>query len=343
MSDTKTIEATGSTKEIVEKYVVALVSMTPIPPNYQEIIKTKVAPVIGTISEGLVKLLPIFFELYTRAMAFWKSLEPYKPDLLFPSICGLIMCFFGGDFVTLIAAVEAYRMSGYEATQESFASIAQDFKKIAAENKKDDDVDADGDGVKDVLQISTADLVKRKTILFIKVADPKRLTDAIAVISATFFAVVATLKLQFAKTITLGCAIGDAISKPADKYLLPILEKSLPKEYAKWAGPVMHYLIKSFAISVAWTVQRVLSAVHSAMRGGLMFSRNILTYLHKMNYLHIDAEDTILDEVVGYGFALVGVWFQLSLGFSIPFPLNVVLFPFTFLEYALMWVVNSTR
>ena len=253
------------------------------------------------------------------------------------------MCFFGGDFLTLIAAMEAFRMSGYEATKESIANIAQDFKKIAAENKKDDDADSNGDGVKDVLQITPADLVRRKTMLFIKVADPKRLTDSIAVISATFFAVIATLKLQFAKTITLGCAIGDAISRPADKYILPILEKSLPKEYAKWASPVMHYFIKSLSISVAWTVQRVLSAVHSAMRGGLMFSRNILAYLSKMNYIHIDAEETVLDEVVGYGFALMGIWFQLSLGFSIPFPLNVVLFPFTLLEYTLMWVVNSTR
>jgi uncharacterized membrane protein len=46
------------------------------------------------------------------------------------------MCFFGGDFLTLIAAAEAYHMSGYEATQESIADITLDINKIAAENKK---------------------------------------------------------------------------------------------------------------------------------------------------------------------------------------------------------------
>ena len=82
---------------------------------------------------------------------------------------------------------------------------------------------------------------------------------------------------------------------------------------------------------------------HKAMRGGLMFSRNILSYLDQMNYIHIDHEDTIIDEIVGYAFAFLGVWFQLSLGFSIPFPLNIVLFPFTIMEYTLMWIVNTTH
>lgn len=36
------------------------------------------------------------------------------------------------------------------------------------------------------------------------------------------------------------------------------------------------------------------------MRGGLMFSRNILKYLSYMKIWHMNHEDTYLDEVVGY-------------------------------------------
>lgn len=103
------------------------------------------------------------------------------------------------------------------------------------------------------------------------------------------------------------------------------------------------YLFRSIAVTIAWTLQRIISAFHSAIRGGLMFSRNILNYLSAMNYVHIDHEKTYLDEVAGYGVALLGLWFQLSLGFSLPFPLNIFLLPFSILEYLLLWAVNSTK
>ena len=63
------------------------------------------------------------------------------------------MCFFGGSFLTLIAAVEAYRMCGYDSTIKCINVILDDLKKVAAENKKDDKEDKDGDGIADTLQV----------------------------------------------------------------------------------------------------------------------------------------------------------------------------------------------
>ncbi len=125
------------------------------------------------------------------------------------------------------------------------------------------------------------------------------------------------------------------------KYIVPKLEALLPAEYKKWAKPVISYTIKSFAISIAWTLQRIISAFHSAIRGGLMFSRNILHYLSEMGYVKIDHEQTYIDEVVGFGVAAVGLLWQLRSGFSLPFPLNVLLFPFTLIEYMLIWMVSG--
>lgn len=148
-------------------------------------------------------------------------------------------------------------------------------------------------------------------------------------------------KKQFAKTIALANSISHIVEKPAEKFILPHLEKLLDPEYKKWAKPVMSYTIKSCAVSVAWTIQRVISAFHSAMRGGLMFSRNILQYLSKMGYIQINHEETVLDEVVGYSMALLGLYCQLRYAFSLPFPLNVILFPFTIMEYILIGMVNE--
>lgn len=331
-----------STKDVTQKYFVSLCSCLPVSPAVQNTLETKVAPVIGKIAEFIEKMLPIIYDFYMKCMKFWESLAPYKPELLIPSMIGLVMCFFGGSFLTLIAAVEAYRMCGYDSTIKCINVILDDLKKVAAENKKDDKEDKDGDGIADTLQVTNAQLIQRKTLLFMRTVDPKRLSDAIAVITASFFTVIATLKLQFAKTITLGNAIGDVVEAPATKYLLPAFEKALPVEYRKWAQPVMSYSIKSVAISIAWTVQRVLSAFHSAIRGGLLFSRNILYYLDAMDIVKINHEETYLDEAIGYGVAILGLWFQLGLGFSLPFILQIFLWPFTFAEWFLIWTVSSS-
>lgn len=72
-----------------------------------------------------------------------------------------------------------------------------------------------------------------------------------------------------------------------------------------------------------------------------MCSRNILEYLSEMNIYHLDHEKTIIDEVVGYALALLGLWFQLSAGFRVPFPLNILLLPFSIAEWFLMYFVSK--
>lgn len=129
--------------------------------------------------------------------------------------------------------------------------------------------------------------------------------------------------------------------KLTDRYAVPHIEGVLPDDYKKWAKPAVDAIVRSLAISSAWFLQRVISAVHSAMRGGLMLSRNILEYLSKMEIIHIKHDETMLDEAIGYAVAAMGLYFQLSWGFSIPFPLNILLFPFSCLEYFLIYFVTK--
>lgn len=336
----KVTPSTGSTKATVVKYVNTLADLAPkqIQPHIQ-----KAAPIVGQVAEAIEKLIPIVYEYYLKAMELWKKLEPYKPELLIPSFIGLIMCFFGGSFLTLIAAVEAYRMCGYETTFNCIKSLIDDFNKIVEANKKDDAKDENNDGVADVLQVSNKELVQRKVLLFLKTVDPKRVTDALAGINAGLLAVVATLKLQFAKTITLGNAIASTVEAPVEKYLMPHIQKLVPPEYHKWSVTLVSYTIKSTAISIAWTLQRIISAFHSAVRGGLMCSRNLLEYCSKMGYAQIDHEKTYLDEIVGFALAFLGLVFQLRFGFGLPFPLNILLLPFSLAEYFLIWMVAGGK
>lgn len=126
---------TTSTKVNVTRYVTAVGESSFVPKNIQPHI-LKAAPHIGRAVELLESLIPIIQAYYEKAVALWKKLEPYRPELLIPSFIGLVMCFFGGNFLTLIAAIEAYKMCGYETTLNCINNLIDDFKKVADANKK---------------------------------------------------------------------------------------------------------------------------------------------------------------------------------------------------------------
>lgn len=231
-------------------------------------------------------------------------------------------------------------MTGWESSRKCVLDLMKDFKAIQEANKKDDEVDDDNDGIPDVQQIDSKALVTRKTVLFLKTVDPKRFSDAIAGLQSGFLAVLAVLKVQFAKAITLGNSIAAVLDKPANKFVLPLLEKVLPAEYKRWAEPVIHYSVRSFAVSFAWTVHRVISAFHSAVTGGVMAAQNVCEYCNEMKIFEFDHTKSNLDEMIGYALAFLGLWFQLGMGFQLPFIMRILLLPFTMAEWFLVAAVN---
>ena len=51
-------------------------------------------------------------------------------------------------------------------------------------------------------------------------------------------------------------------------------------------------------------------------------------------------EDTNVDEMLSYVFAAMGFFFQLAIGFKLPFPLNLILWPFDLGEWSVRWLVT---
>lgn len=72
-----------------------------------------------------------------------------------------------------------------------------------------------------------------------------------------------------------------------------------------------------------------------------MFTYGILHYLQRRGIIDKCPDGGVMFFGVSMTVALLGFFWQLSQTFSLPFPLNVILFPITFLEYFLMWLVNS--
>lgn len=167
--------------------------------------------------------------------------------------------------------------------------------------------------------------------------DPQKLTASFSAFGAGTLAVVASLKITFARTLSLGASLGSVLYKPASRNLTPALKTMVEPDYHKWIQPTVGYICKAVGMSFAWWLQRIISAVHAAIKGGQMFTTNICRYLNKNKYICFDPDTSNLDEMAGYGVAVVGLYFQLFHG--TPFLLSFLLLPLTIMEWAIkIWL-----
>merc|ERR1712167_328393 len=128
--------------------------------------------------------------------------------------------------------------------------------------------DSNRDGKADVDSLTAGELVERKVLLFLRTSDPEQTSRAMSAITSGFLAVLASLKIKFAQAIVVGGAIGDVLRPPVRRAMEPFLKKALTEDYHKWIRPGLNYACKLVAVSIAWTLQRIISAFHSALRGG---------------------------------------------------------------------------
>ena len=68
--------------------------------------------------------------------------------------------------------------------------------------------------------------------------NPEKVNNALRNIYAVWLAVLSVLVVQFARTIQMANSIADFLSKPADRFLSPVVLAAIPKEYKQWA-PVL--------------------------------------------------------------------------------------------------------
>ena len=116
-----------------------------------------------------------------------------------------------------------------------------------------------------------------------------------------------------------------------------------PTEYKKWVTPGVKYACKLFGVSIAWSLQMTISAFHSASRGAQLFARGSLAYAVRHKYLSpsaIDEKGKVFNFFI-VGLGCLGFWWQFWNGFSLPFPLNVLLFPLGWVEWYIRWTITS--
>ena len=130
-------EVTPSAADKAEKYVEAVSSMAP---KSLKPYLSQAGPAARAVANFIEASIPVIERIRLFLVDVWTFLKPYKPDLLLPAVTGLIMCFFGGFFLTLIAAGEAYHLCSHPTVMKSFGDLYNEFENCNEINKKDDKV-----------------------------------------------------------------------------------------------------------------------------------------------------------------------------------------------------------
>lgn len=168
------------------------------------------------------------------------------------------------------------------------------------------------------------------------------------------------LQREFAKTIAMSLTISGYL-RPAMEFLLaPPAYWCVPRDFHKWVPVLVGWICKAAAMSLAWRVQRVLTATTSAITGGLMFARALLRMWHKQFHnekkgspdkrtrtastvIRKNHRETFLDEIIGLLIGGIGLYTQIGHGFDfkVPFPLSLVSWPFDLAEHWIQWQITK--
>ena len=113
----------------------------------------------------------------------------------------------------------------------------------------------------DVEQIAPQELMQRKMVLMmVTIKEPQRLQSALASLWAAYLAVLATLRLEFARTTAIALGIVEMIRGPTIRHAAPPLSAVLGEGMAHWTQTIIESTLSFVAIALAWCVRRVLSA-----------------------------------------------------------------------------------
>lgn len=100
-------------------------------------------------------------------------------------------------------------------------------------------MDKDRDGIPDVDELAAHELAGRRLMVVTRSVDPEKLSNALEGLTMATVAILATLRIKFAKAITLGRAIGQVMEDILSPFTTKMLEVGLPDNYEKWI-PVRH-------------------------------------------------------------------------------------------------------
>jgi hypothetical protein len=326
---------------------------------------------------GMIVLPPTTF-IVRSVYKFYNKL----PHDAIMAQAGLVYCFAGGYFPTLFAAMSAAQNSGMSIIFQALSDLVDEGSKAidACINDEIPSPSTSGNApywneerttFVPFEELSPHKRFGRKTRIVLATVDPVKINTALGALYATWLGVSAVLEKQFARTISLSLTIAEYMYPIISFLVSPPFRLLIPNDLHRWVPLIVGWGCKALAMSVAWKLQRILSATTSAIAGGFMFSRHLLrmifrrsrmakkdrllrsmklkstspTEIYDDNDVTLMSDDstTVFDEIIGLAIAGLGLWTQIGNGFSfqLPFPLNYIFLPFTIAENWIQWQITK--
>lgn len=163
--------------------------------------------------------------------------------------------------------------------------------------------------------MSPDDYVKHKvSVAMAAVENPQVLESAVGNLWSAYLAVLATLRMQFARTVAIALGAAEMIRQPVTKAAVPMLVPLLLPDRKQWAETIINSSVNAICIVIAMKIQEVISAFYSGLRGGKMFADGAIGLLTDTGYiakvpgitLPFDHSKSYFDELITYVLAFSG-------------------------------------
>lgn len=296
---------------------------------------------VGTATQLLISLgkmvLPPSVAVIKGIVKFYRALPV---DAITAQI-GLVYCFLGGYYPTLFSALQAAQYCGIQVMVAALSDLTNEAIKV---------IDATAD--LDWEDLSRKDVFLRQTNIVLKTVDPMKINQAAAALYTTWLGVSAVLQREYARVISLSLTLASGFERLAHIVLEPPLNLVVPEDYRQWVPAFIGWVSKGVALTLAWRIQRILTASTSAIAGGALFARSLLRMLNRRGVLTLgdvrhNPEDTsLVENLVGFTVGSLGFYTQIesqykqNFSFEIPFPLSLVTWPFDLAEKWVQWYIT---
>ena len=126
----------------------------------------------------------------------------------------------------------------------------------------------------------------------------------------------------------------------------------LGTELKHWVTPAIEMTLTLVVVLVAFYFISLIAAIYAAIRGGRIFALGLFGLLVEQASKGVvicpgivgtnwDPNESVLDEIVGYVIAAQGLMFQMSQGYVLTFPWNVLLLPLTIVDLLVKWLTGA--
>ena len=301
-------------------------------------------PHLAQVRPYMSKVLPILLATGKSAKKFTlERVAPFYTDELGRVMWNVILVFFGGQFALTIMAIQAFNMAGSSMIRESMAKMRTSYYQAMEKLRNDPEAksifDSNKDGVISLEEVGSAvvstltgdsNAKRQRSMKMVSIClrciDPNRISEAFSGFIMGLMAVIATLRSNIAKCISVGAKIGEHITELAKARSQKALYEKFP-QHKEWVDVGLQSTSTVIGVIMSLMLVKVVNSFNCALEGARSLASQALRFAHSRGkLLSIKEQDKSIRAIV-LGIVFIGVMTQLKAAFKCPWYLKLLLFP----------------